>query len=305
MKLVKYIKNPYLILLKLDKSGIIKLPDKLFIQLRYKEIFNKKINLRKPKTFNEKIQWLKLYDRNPDYVKMVDKIAAKDYVSSIIGKEYIIPTIGIYNKFEDIDFSKLPNQFVIKCNHDSGNVIICNNKSNLDIEEVRKKINKSLKYNFYKRGREWPYKYIKPQIIIEKFLYNENNDSQLRDYKFFCFNGKPKFMYVSEGLENHKTAKIDFVDMQFKRTPFGRSDFQKFNTLPPKPRKFMEMKKIAKILSKDIPFVRVDLYEVNNTIYFSELTFFPGGGFIRFTPKEWDYKIGKLLNLSMVKRNEK
>ena len=274
--------------------------DEVYLKMLFFLTFHKKIDLLNPKTFNEKMQWLKLYDRKDTYNKMVDKSEAKKYVSSIIGEEYIIPTIGIYDNFDDIDFKNMPNQFVIKCTHDSGNVVICKNKDTFDLRRARKKINKSLKKNYYYVSREWPYKNVKPQIIVENYM-EDNNNSDLIDYKFYCFNGEPKYLYVSQGLSNHDTAKIDFFDMNFKKAPFGRKDFKHYDVLPKRPFNFEKMKILARKLSNNIPFIRVDFYEINNNIYFSELTFTPCGGFMIFVPKEWDKKLGNLISLNDIK----
>ena len=274
-----------------------KMSDEKYLKMLYFVVFHKKLNLNKPRSFNEKLQWLKINDRKDMYTLMVDKYEAKKYVSNIIGNEYIIPTLGIYDKFEDIDFDKLPNQFVIKCTHDSGNVIVCNNKKTFDFNLAKKKINKSLKKDYYLVNREWPYKNVKKRIIIEKFMKN-NNGSQLIDYKFYCFNGIPKYLYVSEGLTNHSTAKIDFLDINFERAPFGRCDFSHYDKLPDKPHNYNQMIKLCEKLSKNMSFIRVDFYEINNHIYFSELTFTPCGGFMIFNPKEWDEKLGELIDLN-------
>ena len=292
------------LLLLLDRKRIITITDKLFLKLKYKVIMRKKIDFSNPQTFNEKLQWLKLYDRNPEYTKMVDKYEAKKYVSDIIGEEYIIPTLGIYDKFDDIDFEKLPNQFVIKCTHDSGGLVIVRDKKNIDIKMIKKIITKSLKRNFYYSYREWPYKHVKPRIIVEKYMH-DCNQKDLIDYKFFCFNGYPKFLYVSQGLENHETARMDFLDLNFNKMPFKRNDYDNFKIIPEKPLNFEKMKDFAKKLSKKTTFVRVDFYEVNSKLYFSELTFFPNAGFMRVEPVEWDKKIGKMLDLSVIGRNYK
>lgn len=274
--------------------------DEMYLKILYFFTFRKRLNIAKPETFNEKLQWLKLYDRKDKYIEMVDKSKAKKYVSDIIGEKYIIPTIGIYDRFDDIDFDILPNQFVIKCTHDSGNVVICKNKKNFNIKNARKKINNSLKKNYYYVSREWPYKNVKPRIIVEKYM-EDINDSDLIDYKFYCFNGEPKYLYVSQGLSDHETAKIDFFDMNFKKAPFGRKDFKHYDVLPKKPLNFEKMKKLAKKLSNNMPFIRVDFYEINNNIYFSELTFTPCGGFMIFIPNEWDKKLGDLISLNVIK----
>ena len=195
MKLSEIFKNPLMILIYLERIKIIKLNDEWYLKILFKRKMKKNLNLKEPLTFNEKLQWLKLYDRNAEYIKMVDKYDAKKYVSDIIGSEYIIPTLGIYSKFEEINFAELPERFVIKCTHDSGGVIICKDKENFDTESARKKINKLLKKNFFYAGREWPYKEIQPRIIVEKYMSDNINDD-LIDYKFLCFNGKVKYIFT-------------------------------------------------------------------------------------------------------------
>lgn len=272
--------------------------------MKYKIRLGKKLDLKNPQTFNEKLQWLKLYDRNPEYTKTVDKYQAKQYVADIIGEKYIIPTLGIWDKFENINFEELPNQFVLKCTHDSGGLVICKDKSKLNIKEAKRKISKSLKTNYYYHGREWPYKKVRPRIIAEKYMATYKQ-KELIDYKFFCFNGEPKFLYVSEGLSNHENARISFANMNYEKTEFYRKDYRPFDKLPDKPTNFDKMKELSKKLSKNIPFIRVDFYEVNGQIYFGELTFFPCSGFIPFEPEEWDRKLGDMLKLPKEKKIEK
>ena len=285
------------ILLYLQYYGFFNwLGDETYIKWRYRLIFNKRLDIENPISFNEKLQWLKLYDRNFEYTKMVDKYEAKKYVASIIGEKYIIPTIGIYDKFNDIDFEKLPKQFVIKCTHDSGGLIICKDKDKFDKNAARKKINKSLKRNYYYSGREWPYKNVKPRIIVEKYMTDENSSS-MKDYKFFCFNGVPKIMYLSEGLENHKTAAMSFFDMNFELVNCKRKDYKLLKYQPSKPRNFEKMKEFASLLSSGIPHLRVDFYEINGELFFGELTFYTNSGMIPFENEEWDLKMGKWVEL--------
>lgn len=274
------------------------IPDKMYIKIKYRIKFHRKIELRTPKTFNEKLQWLKLYDRKPEYSIMVDKYEAKKYVASRIGEEHIIPTLGVWEEFGDIDFEELPDQFVLKCTHDSGGLVICRDKSKLDKETTREKISTSLRTNYFYQGREWPYKNVKPRIIAEKYM-KDDSSKELTDYKFYCFNGEPKYLYVSTGLENHATAKISFLTLDWKFAPFGRSDFKSFTELPPKPTMLNEMIELATRLSTGYKFLRVDLYQIKNQIYFSELTFSPCGGMMPFDPPEWDEKLGKLIDLSV------
>ena len=258
----------------------------------------RKLNIENPRTFNEKIQWLKINDHKEIYTTMVDKFKAKSYVEKKIGKQYIVPTYGVWDRFEDIDFDILPNQFVLKCTHDSGGLVIVRDKLNFDKKKAKKKIEKSLRNNYYYSCREWPYKNVKPRIIAEKYLKDtQMNKSGLVDFKIFCFNGKAKFLYISQGLENHLTAKISFYDLEFNKMPFKRSDYEGFISDPPKPKNIKKMIQIAEKLAINIPFLRVDLYEVDEQIYFSELTFSPCSGMIPFEPQEWDLKLGDLLEL--------
>lgn len=281
------------------------IPDSLYLKYYYWRKSKKKLNLREPKTFNEKLQWLKLYNRKPEYTNMVDKYVVREYIKEKIGEEYLIPLLGVYDKFEDIEFNKLPKQFVIKCNHDSGGLVICKDKNNFNIMCAKTKINECLKRNYYYAGREWPYKNVKPRIIVEEYMEDEKS-VDLRDYKFFCFNGEPKYLYVSEGLVDHSTAKISFYDMNYNEAEFGRTDYEKFSKKPEKPINFEKMKELTKILSKDIPFIRVDFYEINKKIYFGELTFYPTSGMMPFDPPEYDKILGDMLILPEKRRkNEK
>ncbi len=270
--------------------------DEKYLKYRYKRILSRELNLESPKSFNEKIQWLKIHDRNPDYTKMVDKYEAKKYVASIIGEEYIIPTYGVWDKFGNIDFDSLPNQFVLKTTHDSGGISICRDKSSFDYKKARKHLQKSLKNNFYYLGREWPYKDVKPRILAEKYM-EDPSSKELVDYKFYCFDGDPKFLYISKGLENHATASISFLTLDWTFAPYERNDYKPFDALPKKPAKFSEMIEICKKLSTNHKFIRVDLYQINGQVYFSELTFSPCSGMMPFKTLEQDLKMGELLRL--------
>ncbi len=273
-----------------------RMSDETYLKLRYNCIMGKKLNLDNPVTYNEKLQWLKLYDRKPEYTKMVDKYEAKKYVANIIGEEYIIPTLGVWDNVNDIDFDTLPNQFVLKCTHDSGGLVICKDKAELDIENAKNTLNHFLNRNFYSVHREWPYKDVKPRIIAEKYMEDESK-TDLKDYKFFCFNGEPKLLYISEGLSDHATAKISFADMDYNIAEFKRNDFKPFDKLPDKPLNFEKMKELAKVLSKDRAFIRVDFYEIHKKIFFGELTFFPCSGYLPFDPKEYDKVLGDWITL--------
>lgn len=299
-KIIKFLTNPEARFAYLNSLGFTRwIPDSSFIKIEYKLVTGKKLDLKNPKTYNEKLQWLKLYNRKPEYTTMVDKYEAKKYVASIIGEEYIIPTIGVWDRFEDIDFDKLPEEFVLKCTHDSGGLVICNQDKIFDKELARKKINNCLKKNYYNAHREWPYKNVTPRVIAEAYMEDDNHADGLRDYKFFCFNNEPKFLYVSEGLDNHETARISFYDFEGNQMPFSRSDYA---PMPPKielPKKVEEMKSIAKTIADEIdsPFIRVDLYSIYEKIYFSEITFFPCSGFLPFKPEHWDKTLGDWIKL--------
>lgn len=271
--------------------------DEAYLKRAYAIKTGRKLDLDNPSSFNEKIQWLKLHDRKPEYTMMVDKYEAKGFASSVIGKEYIIPTLGVWEKFDDIDFDSLPNQFVLKCTHDSGGLVIVRDKSKLDKEVAKNKIQKSLNHNYFRGGREWPYKNVKPRIIAE--VYMDDGHNGLRDYKFFTFNGEAQFIYLSEGLEHHPTAKISFFDLNGKMLPFKRNDYAGFDGDVELPDNFEEMRMLSNKLSKEIncPFVRIDFYNVRGHIYFSEITFSPNSGMIPFSPPEWDEKIGELISL--------
>lgn len=274
-----------------------KMSDEEYLKLRYKLTFGKKLDLENPKTFNEKLQWLKLYNRKPEYTTMVDKFKVREYIAKKIGKEYLIPSLGVWDSPDEIDFDSLPNRFVLKCNHNSGlGMCICKDKSKLDIEKVKNELRKGLAEDYYLNGREWPYKNVPRKVIAEKYM-EDGSASELRDYKFFCFNGKVRFLYLSQGLDNHETARISYVTLDWEKAEFYRDDYKVFDTLPPKPINFDKMVKLAENLSKGIPFLRVDFYEVNQKIYFGELTFYPGAGLTKYTPEKWDNILGSWIEL--------
>ena len=270
--------------------------DELFIRLKWKRIMGYSIDLKNPKTYNEKLQWLKLYDRRPEYITMVDKYAVKDYVAKIIGDKYIIPTIGVWDNVEDIDFDSLPPQYVLKCTHDSGGVVICKDKNKFDRVAAINKLRKGLKQSFYYDTREWPYKNVKPRIIAEQYMEDELTQ-ELRDYKFFCFDGEVKALFIaSDRMKEGEETKFDFFDKDYNHLPLTNGH-PNAEVLPQRPICFEEMKVLAAKLSKDLPHVRVDLYEVNGNVYFGELTFFHWSGMVPFEPAEWDLKFGELIQL--------
>lgn len=285
------------ILLSAEHHGLLDwIPDKIYLELFFRIKIGKRPNLEVPKTFNEKLQWLKLYDRNPEYRKMVDKYEMKKYAAGVIGEEYVIPALGVWEKFEDIDFSSLPEQFVLKCTHDSGGVIICRDKSQFNLEAARRKLNTFMEKNYFYHGREWPYKEIQPRIIAETYLEDMSESGELTDYKLMCFNGKVKCSFTCTRRFSGKGMKVTFYDEKWRKMPF----FRKYPQDPdgvPKPALYDEMVRLAEKLSKGIPFVRIDWYEVGKKIYLGEITFFPGSGMEPFEPEVWDRRLGDWLIL--------
>lgn len=296
-KIIKAICNPKLIVLYILNFRIFfsLLPDDIFLKIKYRLIMGKPLNLKEPKTFNEKLQWLKLYNRRPEYTKLVDKYEVRKYIAKTIGEQYLIPLLGVYDSFEEIDFDKLPNQFVLKPNHTSGDIYICKDKSTIDFNELRKKVNKWLKRKYYCIHREWPYKNIKPKIICEEYMVDESG-KELKDYKFMCFNGEVKCLFVCLNRYLPSGLNVDFYDMDWNPMPFERH-YRNSGTIIKKPMNFYKMVRFAEKLSKGIPFVRVDFYEANGQLYFGELTFYPGSGFEEFTPDSYDYLLGSWIQL--------
>ena len=269
--------------------------DKLYLKLKFRVKMKKSLHLKNPQTFNEKLQWLKLHDRKPIYTTMVDKYEVKKYVAEKIGEEYIISTLGVWDNFDDIDFDKLPDQFVLKCTHDSGGLVICKDKRKLDIATAKKKMEKALRTSFYSEFREWPYKDVKPRIIAEQYMADESGG--LIDYKFFCFDGVPRIMFIATDRENpNEETKFDFFDMDFNHLDI-RNGHPNAKLPPRKPKRFELMKQLASKLSNGIPHVRVDMYEVNGKVYFGELTFYHWGGVVKFEPDSWDKILGDWLVL--------
>lgn len=293
-KIYKYIKNPYKIINYLGSKGKLKwIPDKVYLKLVYRARMGKKLSIEKPVTYNEKLQWLKLNDRNPAYISLVDKFEVRKYISKTIGEEYLIPILGIYDHFDEIDFDELPNQFVLKCTHNSGGVIICKDKNNLNNKLVKESINHHLKQNYYYSGREWPYKYVKPRIICEKLL-NDLTEESLKDYKFFCFNGEPKSLMVVS--DRDKDIRYDYFDMDFKHQAYTQQDINSSKAIA-RPENYDKMVALARLLSSNIPHVRVDFYELKGKIYFGEMTFFNESGFRHFEPDEYDGIYGSWITI--------
>lgn len=299
MKLLKsvklYLKSPSRLLFRLGRDSFLRrLNDRDYIKLLFKVNLGYSLNLDNPRSFNEKLNWIKLYDHNPLYTTMVDKYEVKNYVADVIGNKYIIPTLGVWDRFEDIDFDVLPSQFVLKCTHDSGGLIIVKDKDKLDIAAARRKISKILKTDYYLFAREWPYKNVKRRIIAEKYV--DGGLGGLRDYKFFAFDGVVKALFVATDRNSNKETKFDFFDAEFNHLPFTQGH-PNADAMPAKPLRFEEMKEIAAKLSRGLPQIRVDLYEVGGEVYFGEITVFHYGGKEPFVPRDWDYRFGEWIKL--------
>ena len=312
LSLKNYIKSPNRILLGIITHFPFLFSDKTSLKVQYRIKLGRKLNLTNPKRYTEKLQWLKLYDRKPEYTTMVDKIAAKEYVASIIGRSHIIPTLGVWNHFDEIDMCSLPNKFVLKTNHGGGGVgvVICKDKANLDIEKAKNVLERSLKHRIYPISREWPYKNVKPHILAEPLLENQrvssdsktdtktvsSNDCGIHDYKFYCFNGIPKVLLIASN--RFTTHNFNYFDMDFQPLPITSVDGDPIDYhLIEKPTMFEEMKSIAKKLSHDLAHVRVDLYEVEGEVFFGELTFYDSSGFDNMNSDMTDLEWGSWITL--------
>ena len=297
MKIKEIITNPRHIIFSMGMHGGFKfLSDESYLKLMYWSQFKRRLNLDHPLTFNEKIQWLKLHNTNPLLSTLVDKYEVKEYVSKMIGEEYIIPTIGVWDSFDDIDFSMLPSQFVLKCTHDSGGLVICKDKESLDLSAAKAKIDRAKRNNYFWLGRETPYKKVIPRIIAEPYL-EDHRDKELRDYKFFTFNGVVRSLFVASDRTNpNEETKFDFFDRDYNHLPIINGH-PNARIIPHKPNNFERMIELAETLGKGFPHVRVDFYEVDGKVYFGELTFSHFSGFIPFEPEEWDFKFGSWLEI--------
>lgn len=301
-KTIQYIENPdYRVLVNAGKGLYNNMPDDKYLMKCFKARLGYSLNLSDPKRFNEKIQWLKLHDRKDEYITMADKYLVKKYVANIIGSEYIIPTLGVWDSPQEINFSILPNQFVLKCNHNSGTgMYICKDKSKIDKRSVCRNLKKGIKEDYYLTGREWSYKHISRKIIAEKYMVDESG-TELKDYKVFCFNGKPMYIQVDFGRFTKHERNLYSTD--WKYMGFSSLYPTNENHIIERPICLEKMLEISSILSKKIPFVRVDLYVIGKKIYFGELTFYHGSGYEKFTPEEWDRKLGDLIDISLLQEN--
>ena len=303
-KLFKYITHPkkcfeYIEYRRLQSSYGKKLDDAEYIQRMFKLNLGYKLDLENPKTYNEKLQWLKLNYHNPECITMVDKYLSKQYVADLIGDEYVVPLYGVWDKFDEIDFDKLPDQFVLKTTHDCGGVVVCKDKKDFDVQAAKSFLEEHQRREYFYHCREWPYKFVKPRIIAEKFMKDTEGQEEegLTDYKFFCFDGEPKAMFIAtDRAKDNVETKFDFFDMEFNHLPFTNGHPNSEKEIK-KPKQFDLMIELSRKLSAGLPHVRVDFYESEGKIYFGELTFFHWGGFVPFEPKEWDKKFGDWIKL--------
>lgn len=281
-------------------NGKIPFPDKAFQKWDYKIHSGKKLSFRNPQTYNEKLQWLKYYYHNPLQTQLVDKYEVREYIKEKFGEENLTKCYGVFDKWEEIDFAKLPDQFVVKCTHDSGSVYVCKDKKAFEYEKCKEIITKGLNRNQFYLSREWPYKNVKPRIMIEEYLHDDKTDD-LIDYKFLCFNGEPRRLYTVSLRNDKYGAKEDFFDLSWNHLSIRH--FYDNSTVPPtKPKNFEQMIECAKTLSKGFPHVRVDFFEANGKMYFGEMTFFDSGGRKPFTPESVDFEMGEWIILPPVMR---
>lgn len=269
--------------------------DAAFLSRMYRISVGKELELNDPKTYTEKLQWLKLHDHRPIYTTMVDKYAVKNYVAERIGEQYVIPLLGVWDRVEDIDFDALPNRFVLKTTHDSGGIVVCKDKSKLDIPMAKRTLRRFHRRSYYDHNREWPYKNVPHRIIAEAYM-EDSATAELRDYKFFTFGGEPKVLYIAQGRGRGEPTVADFFDMEFNHLPFT-IDHDMAVIPPDRPACFEEMKRLAAILSQGTPQLRVDFYEVDGRVYFGEMTFFHCSGMEAFHPESWDRKFGDWVTL--------
>ena len=296
--IMKAIRNPYLALLHLcEHKPFTSISDEAYIKLFFRAYQGYRLDLNNPVTFNEKIQWLKLYDRNPLYTELSDKYLVREYVREKIGEEYLVPLIKIWDSPDEINFDDLPNRFVMKCNHDSGSAVICENKEKLDLETARTKIKKAFKKDYYWTGREYNYKNIRKKIMCEEYL-SDKGSNQLTDYKFFCFDSEPKFIQIDVNRFTDHTRNYYDTEWNFINVSYGCKCNS--NLIIPKPTNFELMKELAIRLSNGIKHVRVDFYDVGDRVFFGEMTFHHGGGAMKLEPFEYDKLWGGYLHLPEV-----
>ncbi len=296
-KAIKYIADSdYRFLIGACHGKYAAMDDAEYLKKMFRAMTGSNLDLNNPKTFNEKLQWLKLYNRKPQYSQMVDKYEAKKYAADVIGEQYLIKTLGVWDKYEEIDFSALPDSFVLKCTHDSGGLAIIKNKKTVDFKSIRAKIERSMGRDYYSYGREWPYKNVARRIIAEEYM-EEEDGSDLRDYKIHCFNGEPEIILVCSERFSDGGLQEDFYDKNWKLMDLRRPKHPNSKNDVKRPNELGEMLQLARILAKKEPFLRVDFYVINSKVYFGEITFFPASGFEKFEPASADEMLGEMIDL--------
>lgn len=296
-KIKTFIENPQYFITSLAAKGWLDwVPDSLYLKLLYRVIMGRRLNLRNPKEYNEKLQWLKLNDRKPEYAIMVDKYEVRGYIAELLGEQYLISCLGIYDSIEDIDIDALPDRFVLKCTHDSGSVEICKDKSLFDMESAKQRLNQAMKRNYYATYREWPYKDVKPRIIAEGYL--EGDEGDLKDYKVMCFNGEAKIIEVHENrFVEGKVHTQTFYDREWNIVPLTQVETVTVDRPGERPRQLDEILRLSELIAKDMYHVRIDWYIEGDKIYFGEITFFDGSGFESFSTPEMERMLGDMIKL--------
>ncbi len=297
-KLSLFLQNPvYFITSPASKGYLNWVPDSIYVKILYKAMTGETLHLRKPTTYNEKLQWLKIHDRKPEYQQMVDKYEVRQYIKDLFGEEYLIPCYGVYDSFDQIDFETLPEQFVLKCTHDSGSVIICTDKSNFSIDDAKEKLSKAMTKNYYYTYREWPYKNVTPRIIAEKYMVDESGDD-LKDYKIMCFNGQAQIIETHENrFTEGKTHTQTFYTRDWEKLQIVQEGLSPVAEKREKPILMDKMIEMSETIAKDMFHARIDWYIIESKIYFGEITFYDGSGFEKFPKKEDDLFLGSLLDI--------
>lgn len=297
-KVMAFIKKPAYIMTSAASRGWLNwVPDEIYIKILYRLLTGESCDLKHPVTYNEKLQWLKLHDRKPEYAGMVDKYEVRELIKELFGEEYLIPCFGVYNSFDEIDFDKLPEQFVLKCTHDSGSVVICQEKASFDKQKAKEKLEKAMRKNYYSAYREWPYKTVKPRIIAEQFMVDESGDD-LKDYKIMCFHGKAEVIEVHENrFTEHKVHTQTFYDRDWNRLSIEQDGWPVVEEERKKPEQMDQMLQMSEAVSKDMYHARVDWYLINGKIYFGEITFYDGSGFEPFPNREDNVFLGNFIKL--------
>lgn len=295
-KLKTVFSNPIVFVTAMGARGLLNwMPDSLYLKILYRGFVGERLNLKNPRKYNEKLQWLKIHDRKPEYSMMVDKYTVRQYITEKLGEEYLIPCLGVWEDVEEIDFDKLPQQFVLKCTHDSGSVIICKNKDSLDIDQVKRHLKRACKRNYYDTYREWPYKNVKPRIIAEAYMVDLQEDD-LKDYKVLCFDGKAKLIEVHQNRFNNGEHTQDFYDVEWNNLHLAQKCLKNAKADLAKPERLEDVLKLSEAIAANLKHVRIDWYLIKDAIYFGEITFFDGAGFEPYPEKE-ELMLGKLIHL--------